>query len=283
MKSLQTNLSWVFFGTDYFAVKVLETLSQNNLKPGLIVTTPDTPQGRHLTLTPPPVKLWAEKNKIPFLQPIKLSEARLNDAVGQASEALEAIPLFLVASYGKIIPEKVFNLPKHGTLNIHPSLLPKYRGASPIQSAILNGDSETGVTIMMIDKEVDHGAIVAQDTLALNGEETFENLRDSLAKLGAGLFTKILPDWLDGKIEAKEQNHTKATFTKKIEKKDGEIKLTDDPIINYRKFRALSPKPGIYFFDTSGKRVKIKQAKLENRNFVPTRIIPEGEKEQDWK
>ena len=135
---------------------------------------------------------------------------------------------------------------------------------------------------MLIDKEVDHGAIVAQETLALNGEETFESLRDSLAKLGAELFTKILPDWLDGKIQAKEQNHTKATFTKKIAKQDGEIKLTDDPITNYRKYRALSPKPGIYFFDSNNKRVIIKKIKLENGKFTPLRIVPEGEKERDY-
>ncbi len=272
MKSLQVNSNFVFFGTDIFAVKVLETLALNNLLPSLIVTTPDTPQGRHLTLTPPPVKIWAEQNNIPFLQPEKLS-----------SSALPASDLFLVASYGKIIPEKVFNLPKHGTLNIHPSLLPKHRGASPIQSAILNGDTETGVTIMLIDKEVDHGAIVAQEKLTLNGEETFESLRDTLAKLGAELFTKILPDWVDGKIEAKEQNHTEATFTKKITKQDGEIKLTDDPILNYRKYRALSPKPGVYFFDPTGKRVIIKKAELKNSQYTPLRVIPEGEKEQDWK
>lgn len=269
MKSLQTNLSWVFFGTDIFAVKVLETLALNNLLPGLIVTTSDTHQGRHLTLTSPPVKLWAEQNNIEFVQSL-------------SSIPFSPYSLYLVASYGKIIPEKVFDLPKHGTLNIHPSLLPKYRGASPIQSAILNGDTETGVTIMMIDKEVDHGAIVAQDTLTLSGEETFENLRDSLAKLGAELFTKILPNWLDGKIEAKEQNHAKATFTKKITKQDGEIKLVDDAVLNYRKYRALSPKPGCYFFNASGKRVIIKKAQFKNGKFTPLRVVPEGHKETNY-
>ena len=272
MKSHQTNLKWAFIGTDIFAVKVLETLIMNNLLPSLIVTTPDTPQGRHLTLTPSPVKLWVIENKVEFVQ-------SLSSIPSIPSNPYE---LFLVASYGKIIPEKIFKLPKRGTLNIHPSLLPKYRGASPIQSAILNGDKETGVTIMMIDKEVDHGAIVAQEKFELNNEETFESLRDSMAKLGAELLTKILPDWLDGKIKATEQNHSEATFTKKITKQDGEIKLTDDPIINYRKYRALSPKPGIYFFDSNNKRVIIKQAKLENGKFTPLRITPEGSKEQDW-
>ncbi|MEK7586468.1 MAG: methionyl-tRNA formyltransferase [Patescibacteria group bacterium] len=279
MKSLQTNLKWTFFGTDIFAVRVLETLKNEGLLPTLIITTPDTPQGRHLTLTPPPIKLWAKENGIQYSQPAKLTDPDFLKAL-EANEATQI--QFLVASYGKIIPEKVFTLPKFGTLNIHPSLLPKYRGASPIQSAILNGDKETGITIMKLDNEVDHGAIVAQEVFNLVGDENFEGLRDSLAELGAQLFTKILPDWLEGKIIATEQNHSQATLIKKIKKTDGEIKLTDNPIINYRKYRALTPKPGIYFFDQNHKRFIIKSARFENNQFIILRVTPEGEKEINW-
>ncbi len=260
---------FTFFGTDDFAVTVLITLADLGLKPQLIITTPDKPSGRQLILTPPPVKVWAKENKIPFHQPDKLSTLAPNS-------------LFLVASYGKIIPEQILSLPTHGTLNIHPSLLPKYRGATPLQSAILNGDTATGVTIIKLDKEVDHGPIVAQESFSLTNQPdiTYPELREALAKSGAQLFAKILPDWLEGKIEAREQNHSQATFTKKIIKQAGEIKLDDDPLFNYRKYRAFLPWPGIYFFDQGGKRIIIKKAKLENGHFTPVRIVPEGGKEK---
>ncbi|MBI2097480.1 MAG: methionyl-tRNA formyltransferase, partial [Candidatus Vogelbacteria bacterium] len=235
--------NFVFFGTDEFAVAVLDELLKSHCEPALIVTTPDMKTGRGRRLTPPAVKLWAEENKIPFLQPANLRsdlETSLRSDLG--------LKLFLVASYGKIIPPTIFNLPKYGTLNIHPSLLPKYRGPTPIQSAILAGEAETGVSLMLVDEKVDHGPILQTKSYNLKAK-SFVEARDELAELGAQLFTKILPDWVAGKIKAVPQDHSQATDTKKIRKEDGEINLSQgDTFIPqgaalYRKFLAFNPWP----------------------------------------
>lgn len=272
-------LNSVFFGTDEFAVQVLETLAGNQMLPALIVTTPDRPRGRHLRLTPSPVKLWARDHSIPYLQPEKLS-----DSVFLAKLKAISYNLFLVASYGKILSQSVIDLPTHGTLNLHPSLLPRHRGATPIQAAILNGETETGVTIISLDAQMDHGPILARERWSLTGQD-YPHLRDESATLGAKLFIKIIPDWLAGKLKTEEQDHTKATYTKKIKKEDGEIILSDDPELNYRKFLAHKPWPGTYFFaQVAGARRRfiIKSAKLIAGQLVIERVIPEGKQEIDW-
>lgn len=270
-------INFAFFGTDEFAVTVLEELKSSGLVPGLIVTTPDSPKGRKLVLTPPPVKVWATTNGIKFIQPENLRSdlgASLRSDLGQYE-------FFLVASYGKIIPQEILDLPKHGTLNIHPSLLPKYRGAAPLQSAILNGDQETGVTIMQLDAEMDHGPILAAVSYQLSAVCNFESLRDSLAKLGAQKLAEILPDYLSGKLKSVKQDHSQATYTKKITKELGLLNLSDSPELNDRKIRALNPNPGTYFIDNN-KRVKIISAHIENNTLILERVVPEGKKEMDW-
>jgi len=151
---IQDSSTIVFFGTSRFSVIVLEELKKAGIMPELVVTAPDTPQGRKLILTPPPVKAWAQENGVKFLQPQKLDDS----FIGQLSKV--NAQLFLLASYGKIIPQKVLDLPQHGTLNVHPSLLPKYRGPSPIQSQILADDKNVGVSIILLDEKMDHGPIV---------------------------------------------------------------------------------------------------------------------------
>jgi methionyl-tRNA formyltransferase len=264
--------NFVFFGTDEFAVKVLEQLKADNLLPTLIITTPDSKKGRHLALTPSPIKVWAQKYRVPS------TEYRANLELGTRNWEL-----FLVASYGKIIPKNILDLPKHGTLNIHPSLLPKYRGATPLQSAILNGDPETGVSIMLLDEELDHGPILATDHLKLATDNfNYSQLRDKSAKMGAKLLVKILPDYLTGKIKPREQNHSVATYTQKITKDLSRLDLSADPIINDRKIRALNPNPGTYFVDDNGKRIKVISAHLTSVQLIFDRVIPEGKKEMTW-
>lgn len=263
-----SKIKLAFFGTDEFAVTVLEELKAKNLLPALIVTTPDKPQGRRLILTPPPVRVWAEVNKI---------ETTTNPAELEAN----SYQLSIVASYGKIIKKEILSLPQFGTLNIHPSLLPQYRGPTPIQTAILNGDKETGVSIILLDEQVDHGPILAQERIKL-GTQNYPELRDELAKLGARILAELIPKWLNKEIEARGQDHNQATFTKKIEKSDGEIKLTDKAEINFRKFRAYMPWPGIYFFDKNNKRIKIIEASLENSVLKIKKVIPEGKSEMTW-
>lgn len=263
-------MGFTFFGTDEFSVGVLNELARNGFKPDLIISTPDKPKGRKLELTPPPTKVWAAENNIPILQPEKLKDFELPNT-----------DLAVVASYGKIIPQSLLDQPAHGFINVHPSLLPKYRGATPLETAILSGDADTGVTIIKMDAEMDHGPILIQEKVSL-AEKWYEELRDETATLGGRLVAKVMPQVLAGTIEEKEQDHAEATFTKKITKEDGLINLADNPEINYRKIRAYTPWPGAYFFK-DGKRIIIKKARLnESGELVIERVIPEGKREMDF-
>ena len=189
---------------------------------------------------------------------------------------------FIVVSYEKTSPNEILDLPKLGTINIHPSLLPKYRGPSPIVSPVLNGDSQTGVTIIQIDEEMDHGPILAQEEISLKGDENIGDLEKSLALLGGELLIKIIPEFVAGKIKPIEQDHSKATFCKKIKKEDGLIDLNDEGVKNYNKFRAYATWPRTFLF-RDGKRVIITDAVLEDGKFVIKKVIPEGGKEVDYK
>lgn len=274
-------IKFAFFGTDEFSVKVLETLKERSYFPALIITVPDQPKGRKLILTPPPAKIWAVQNNIPVVQPFSLKDLDSNSSLIIRNSSFS-----LVASYGKIIPQTILDLPKIGTLNIHPSLLPKYRGATPLESAILAGDDKTGVTIIVLDALMDHGPILAQKEISLiNWDPFYEELRDKLAEEGANLLADYLPSWLAGQIKPGDQNHSSATTTKKIAKEDGLINFNDQPEINFRKIRAFTPWPGAYFFikrDDHDFRVVIKQAHLENGELVIDRVTPEGKPEMDW-
>lgn len=269
-----TNISWVFFGSDNFSTKVLDTILGFNIKPNLIVTTPDRPQGRKLLLTPPRVKIWAQENNIPIIQPENFTDL-------PAELTNYKFDLGLVASYGKILPQNVLDLFGDKLLNIHPSLLPKFRGATPLESAILSADDTTGVSLMIMDALMDHGPILAQKETVIDNKN-YLNLRDELAETGAELFIDYGYLIHSDQIESKNQNHDLATYTKKINKSDGEIKLDDDPILNWKKYRAFSDWPGIFFFTPDNKRIKITQAHLENDQFVIDKVIPEGKKEMAW-
>ncbi|HEY4486260.1 MAG TPA: methionyl-tRNA formyltransferase [Candidatus Paceibacterota bacterium] len=267
---------FIFFGTDEHAGTILDELKSAGLVPSLIVTAPDRPKGRGLQMTPPPVKLWAQKNDTPVLQSEKLDTA----FAGQLSQVNGQ--LFVVARYGKIIPKEILTMPKHGALNVHPSLLPFFRGPSPAQSQILEAVSETGVTIILLDEKVDHGPILAQEVVPMPEPlpRAYE-LEDMLAHLGGKLLAETIPQWIAGEIDPQEQDHGNATFTKKIKKEDGLIDRAGNPELNLRKIRAYDPWPGTYFFKDST-RVKIIDATLEDRKLKITRVIPEGKKEMDY-
>ncbi|MCX6713121.1 MAG: methionyl-tRNA formyltransferase [Candidatus Vogelbacteria bacterium] len=282
MESNQNNtkIKWLFFGTDEFSVKVLDTLKSRGFLPTLIVTVPDQPKGRKLVLTPPPAKLWALENHIDFLQP-----SSLKDPAFDLQLRTYNLQLFMVASYGKIISQAILDLPAHGTLNIHPSLLPKYRGATPLESAILSGDDKTGVSIIKLDAEMDHGPILSQTEISFEDKPFYNELRDKTAEAGANLLADILPKYLSGELIPAEQDHSLATYTKKIEKTDGLIDLTANPELNYRKIRAFTPWPGAYFFikkDERDLRVVIKKAHLDNGELIIDSVVPEGKNEMDW-
>lgn len=298
---MKQNLNFVFWGTPDVASETLEILKQNGYIPSLIITAPDKPQGRKMLITPPPVKVWAIKNNVPFMQPedlmelsqIFLSRGSHSDLAGfgegrreekfTRAELLQNIPeLFLVVAYGKIIPEEILNFPKLGSINIHYSLLPKYRGASPVESAILNGDTETGITIQKMEYKMDTGPVIAQEKIEILPNEKAFDLRQRLIKVGGELLVKTLLDFIDGKIKLIPQNENEATYCKKIKKEDGLIDLTDDPIKNYNKFRAYSTWPRTFYFKDE-KRTIITDAALENNLFVIKKIIPEGGKEIGYK
>jgi methionyl-tRNA formyltransferase len=275
MNKLESN-KIAFFGTPTFAVTILEELKKNGIMPELVVTAPDKPQGRGLTLTPTPVKIWAQENNIKVTH--------------QVTELLDKPwDLFIVAAYGKIIPENILEIPKHKTLNVHPSLLPKFRGPSPIESSILNDDQEIGVSIMRLDKEIDHGPIIAQEKIPFEqigawpiAAPALENIA---AHFGGALLAKIIPDWISGKIVEKEQDHAHATYCKKIAKVDGLLDLAADPYTNYLKICAYSGWPGTYFFQEHGDkniRVTIKKATYQDGQLTIQTVVPEGKSEMPY-
>ena len=233
-----------------------------------------------------PVKVWATENNVPYIQP---NEGR-SDLFEYLRSHLPSPDLFIVVAYGKILSEELINLPKFGSINIHYSLLPKYRGASPVESAILNADTETGISIQKMQFKMDSGPIIAQETVDILPDEKAAELRKRLIKTGGELLVKTLPDYIENKITPIPQNETQATFCKKIKKEDGLIDLNDDSIKNYNKFRAYATWPRTFFFKNN-KRIIITDAKLENdpfdqaqgKQFKILKIIPEGGKETNYK
>jgi methionyl-tRNA formyltransferase len=273
---------FVFFGTSRFSVILLDELKKHfNIVPSLVVTAPDRPVGRKQIITPPPIKVWADAHGIATLQPEKLKNPDFLEKISPFS-------LFIVASYGKIIPKVVLDIPKLGTLNVHPSLLPLYRGASPLQSQIRNNESHVGTTIMAMDEQMDHGGIIAQKELSFAPGEfpaPYAEVEATLAIESATLLANVLPAWISGTATVTEQDHTSATFTKIIEKADGELSLSDDPFKNYCTYLAFSEWPKTFFFfekDQKKMRAVIADASFENGAFVIKKVIPEGRKEMTY-
>ena len=267
------NLNFIFWGTPDVASETLEILKQNNYLPELIITSPDAKRGRGLHMEASPVAIFAEKNNIPCLKPEKMGE--LEKIFGEQN-----IPdLFIVVAYGKILPEEIINTPKLGSINIHYSLLPKYRGASPVESAILNGDTETGVTIQKMTFEMDSGPIIAQEKVAILPDEIAPELRKRLIKIGAELLKKTLPEFVAGKIKPTPQDGSLASVCRKIKKENGLVDLGAElPNVLYNKFRAYAKWPRTFFFK-NGKRIIITDAELIDNKFVIKKVLPEGKKE----
>lgn len=244
----------VFFGTSNFAVPILERLVASPYRPFLVVSTPGKPAGRGMELREPPVKLVADQLGIPVIQPESLKTCppgrRVENCLpaGKAGKLkIPAADLFIVAAYGKILPKELLAIPAHGALNIHPSIIPRWRGPSPVQFTILNGDAETGVTIMLMDEKVDHGPILRNSKFKIpNSKITAVELSDVLAKLGADLLLETIPEWLVGHISPEEQDHAQATFSRILMKEDGRIDWSHPAVEIERMIRAFSPWPSAY-------------------------------------
>lgn len=227
----------VFFGSDNFSLPSLAALHRAGWEIKAVVTKPDSPAGRGRRLTPPHAKVWAQEHGIAILQPEKLTE--ITDELNSFGVQLGA-----VASYGKLIPDKILDIFPLGLINVHPSLLPKYRGPAPIEAAILNGDAETGVSIMRVTHEMDAGPVYAQETVPLTGRETQPELYDQLAKIGAELLEEALPGIAAGHLEARPQNDKLAVTTSLIQKADGQIDWAQPAGQIERQIRAYLSWPG---------------------------------------
>lgn len=276
-----TNPRFAFFGTPLFAEIILDELEAAGYSPALVVTAPDKPKGRKLIVTPSAVKRWAQKRNIPVFTPQKLND---EDFLSELNKA--ACDLFIVAAYGKIIPQVLLDMPKYHVLNVHPSLLPKFRGPSPIESFILSSEPYTGVTIIELDAKMDNGPIVAMRERVVKEQyprrPSVDELTLDLAHFGGTLLAEIIPEWTGG-LKATPQDHARATFTKKIEKGDGLIDLEHgDPLENYKKTRALDT----YFFIKRHEktiRVRVTDADFVDGKFEILRVVPEGKKEMVYK
>ncbi len=211
----------IFFGTPRLSLPTLTALLDNNYHIPLIVTSPDKPSGRGRKLTPSPVKEFAQLKNIPVIQPDKLTDEIIEQIKSHQAE------VGVVVAYGKIIPLKLIQIFPSGIINIHPSLLPRWRGASPIQSALLAGDKVTGVSIMLLDEKLDHGPILTQRQIFIDRNDYASTLTTKLFDLGAHLLVNILPLYLKGEIKPRAQDERLATFCQKISKSDAEINWHD--------------------------------------------------------
>ncbi|MFC1700558.1 methionyl-tRNA formyltransferase [Patescibacteria group bacterium] len=258
-------LKIIFIGTGDFAASILETIIKQ-LNIDFIITGQDKPVGRKKEITFNPVKKTALKYNLNIIQPKKISDVKLQISKYNPD-------LIITADYGQIIPLDIINAPKFKTINIHPSLLPKYRGPAPIQAPIINGDKITGVTIMLIDEKVDHGPIISQIKISIAPKDTALTLRKKLSK-EAGLFLiKILPKYIEGKIIPKKQDESQASYTKIMAKQDGRIDFTkENAQIIERKIKAFYPWPGTWTI-LNKKRIKIIKAKIAEKYDSKNMIV----------
>jgi len=232
-------LRLVFFGTPEFAVPTLEALAREH-EIALVVAQPDKPAGRGMKMQAPAVALKARHMGLPLAQP-----PRIRNEDFLASIAALTPDAGIVVAYGKILPANLLSIPRHGFINVHASILPKYRGAAPIQRAIEHGETTTGVTIMRVDEELDHGAMLAIETTEIGPDERTPSLASRLSSIGAEALLRVLAAMPDGT----PQDHDAATYAPKIEKSEGAIDWSNSTASIYNKFRAFDPWPGIFAGD----------------------------------
>lgn len=257
----------IFCGTPEFAVPFLVSLIYDKeIQLQAVVTQPDKPVGRKRVLTSPPVKVTAKQYNLPVLQPEKINEDFLELIKNMKPDFI------VVIAYGMILPQEMIEIPKYDCINVHASLLPRYRGASPIQTSLLNGDKETGITIMQISKELDKGDIYMLRKVAIDTTDTTEILSKRLSEIGAIILPSALKDIRDEVLSPFKQNEEDASYCKKISKKDAQIdpvKESAEQIIN--KLRAFTPWPGI-FIEFKAKHLKILNAQLSKEAVTPGKL-----------
>ena len=267
---------FVFFGTPEFAAIILERLIKAGWTPAAVVTNPDRPVDRKQTLKAPPVKfsIFNFQFSIKVFQPEKLLE--IKDKLTEMGADFG-----ILAAYGKILPKEIIDIFPKGIIGVHPSLLPKYRGPTPIQSAILNRDEETGVTLFLMDEKIDHGPILINHKSKIKNQN-YGDLIKELAEISADLLIEILPKYLAGEIKPQAQDESQATYTKKFTTEDAKVDLEkDQPELVWRKVRALNPEPGVWTLRQAQgklKRMKILEADLDDGKLILKKIQFAGEK-----
>ena len=255
-------------GTPEAGAAVLEKLiTSGTYAPQLVITQPDKPIGRKQELTPPPVKALAQKHGMEVWQPATLKNPQVIARIREKEPTL-----IIIAAYGRIIPKEILAIPPRGTLNVHPSLLPLHRGSSPVQYAILEGDAETGATVMLTDEGMDTGPILAQTHVPISPNDTAQTLSHKLFEIGAELLLETLPKWLQGTLKPRPQDHTRATTTKLLAKEDGEIKPEYAAERIERMLRALQPWPGIYLQLTTNNSQQTTREKM--LKILKARVTP---------
>lgn len=259
-------------GTSELSEVILKELIENKYNLVGVFTKPDQKVGRKQELTTPLVKKLAEEKNIPVFQPLKFNS--------EAVEQLKSLKpdLVIVAAYGKILPSSALEIPGFGCINVHVSLLPKFRGPSPIQNALLQGEKETGITIMLMDEGVDTGDILTQEKIEIADEDNHQALSEKLSKEGAKLLIKTIPQWVEQKIQPLSQEHEKATFCELIEREDGKIYWINSAEEIYNRYRALTPWPGIYtHIETENGLQRLKLIKIKLQKTDPIERKKEGE------
>jgi methionyl-tRNA formyltransferase len=267
-----TPLRIVFMGTAELACPSLLALQRTpGIEVAAVVTQPDKPGGRHLQLQPPPVKRTALAGNLPVLQP-----RRARDEAFIAELRRLQPDLIIVAAYGQILPPAILELPRHGCLNVHTSLLPKYRGASPIQTALLNDDPETGVTLMKMDAGLDTGDILVQQATPITDTDNAETLHDRLAQIGADLVVRTVPEYVAGKIPPRPQPAAGVSHAAKIKKEDGRLDWQLPARQLFNRIRAFTPWPGAFthFPHPAGARLlKVWEAEVASFTGAPAQIL----------
>jgi methionyl-tRNA formyltransferase len=250
----------IFFGTPEFAAVILKSLLDRDYNIAAVFTQPDKKVGRKQETRYSPVKNLALENGIEIFQPQSLRDTNLAEEVRKINP-----DLFVVAAYGKILPKEILETPKFGAVNVHGSLLPKYRGASPVQCAILDGKKETGSTLMRMNEKMDEGDILVQEKVEIGEKDTAETLMKKLSELGAKMTMKLIPDFVGEKIQPTKQASANATYCKPVKREDGKIDWNNTAEEIYRKWRAYFPWPGIFSdlqIKNQSKRLKLSQIEI---------------------
>lgn len=265
-------VSVVFMGTPEFAALALRALIAEHYNIVGVVTQPDRKTGRKQELTASPVKLIATEEKLPLLQPEKLDAETINTLSSWKPDVI------IVAAYGKILPESILSLPGFGCINIHASLLPRWRGASPVANTLMAGDQETGITLMELDRGMDTGAIIATEKTPIGPDERAPELLDRLAVIGAKLLVATLPLWIKRKITALPQSEEGITLCQLIDREDGHIFWTTEATTIYNRYRGLYPWPGLFTFWRRGEDdvMRIKLHEIGLQKIPPALARPAG-------